>query len=330
MDFIVIENCSVATTSGSCAIPLEIDDSPRVLETRYGSKKSFNGKHVKNLGKFKATTPSSVGKWESVMSDVPKPIATTPEKGVPPSQESSPPSKSSFNSSFKTGTEVGKTFFKDLLKVCTNEECCERIKIPGYSGSMPFLQAAESILSNFFGGTNHLELTGPVVFPPIIKKIGDQEQRGFAAEYEVYQELKNSKLPMYVFYSLKASHKNEELGDFILVTQSSVIILEVKAFSLAEPPSPKDLEILEKRLLNQYEDQRLRVVTILENYLLEHGWDKKSLPVKYFVLFANTKRPRQENMDFKNAIFKDNYMETITEISDSEKEVATKVLWNLC
>ncbi|KAK2711783.1 breast cancer type 1 susceptibility protein-like [Artemia franciscana] len=67
-EHVIVESRVVATTSKSGVIPPEINDSPQIEESRDVSRKSFNGKLVKNMGKFKPPEPFSAEKAESLVS----------------------------------------------------------------------------------------------------------------------------------------------------------------------------------------------------------------------------------------------------------------------
>ena len=115
----------------------------------------------------------------------------------------------------------------DPLYECS---CCEKIRLPAEQSPRPFLQAAELCLLEYIGKSSLFDVDKLVLLPNPIGKIGSQRSRGFKAEYKVYCELKQLKHNIYVFYILQYNHDNEKFGDFLLITKSSVIILEVKAF----------------------------------------------------------------------------------------------------
>ncbi|KAK2715812.1 uncharacterized protein LOC136042919 [Artemia franciscana] len=206
-----------------------------------------------------------------------------------------------------------------LFKDCS---CCEKIALPAESNTRPFLHAAELLLSDFTGNSNPLNIQGLFIFPKSIKKIGTQEERGFKAEYKVYKKLQQSNLQMYVFYTLlglrrnENDSKNEELGDFLIITKSSLIIIDVKA--------SEENVTLKNILSNAHVDQQEKVIKHIESYLQNHnckyetGFKFESDLVYYFNVYPNTnsriKLGRQANL-FKNALFEDDYMQTIEELS---------------
>ncbi|KAK2718794.1 hypothetical protein QYM36_005960 [Artemia franciscana] len=198
------------------------------------------------------------------------------------------------------------------LKECL---CCEKVLLPGQCTPRPFLREAELVLLDYVGTTSPFDIESLYTFPKVIGKIGDQGERGFNAEYKVYEEIIKSNLPIRIFYSLKPVNKNEELGDFLLVTKSSVIVLEVKALKLYTNPSEQDQEIIQKILSKQKNKrtQNERVTEEIETFLKMH--DCEPLTIHYFTLFANTKRPADTTLNFENALFQDNYLEKIIGLS---------------
>ncbi|KAK2705163.1 uncharacterized protein LOC136030924 isoform X2 [Artemia franciscana] len=232
---------------------------------------------------------------------------------------------SEFYSPRNTRFKQKKMTLKVPLKECM---CCEKVQLPGECTTRPFLQTAELVLLDHIGKTNPFDVKDLHAFPKVITKIGDQEERGFIAEFKVYEEIIKSNLPIYIFYSLKPIDKNEELGDFLLVTNSSVIVLEVKAFELHTNPSKQDYEIIQKILSkpkNKAKDnvnlkitQKERVTKEIETFLKKH--DCKLPTIKYFTLFVNIKRPEEATINFEDALFQDNYLQEIKGLSTIKAE----------
>ncbi|XP_065580309.1 uncharacterized protein LOC136040129 isoform X2 [Artemia franciscana] len=215
---------------------------------------------------------------------------------------------------------VTRTKKKSVLKECL---CCGEVKLPGEYKARPFLQASEMKLLELIGQNSVFDIEKPFVFPEVIIRAGDQEQNGFEAEYRVYEELKKSNLHMYVFYSLKTK-KNEELVDFLLVSKSSVIILEVKSFKLVDNPTVKDYETLRKKLSDNKKRQEERVKRNIKEFMSNHGCENNVDLFLYFNLFQNTKRsqlPKDTDWLPKNVLFKDDYLKVIEDIINSPKKV---------
>jgi hypothetical protein len=227
------------------------------------------------------------------------------------------------------GNCTGKMNSNRLLKECS---CCERIRLPGEYKAMPFLQASEMKLLELIGYRKSvLDIEELYVFPKVIMKIGDQEANGFKAEYKIYKELKRSNLCMYMFYSLKTKI-NEELGDFLLISKSSVIILEVKSFKLVDNPTEEDYKKLQKKLCD-YKVQEERVVQNIKDFLTSHDCKYNSDFVLYFNLFPNTRRsqiPTETDWMPENILFQEDYLQTIEELSskkvDEKREYTLRTL----
>ena len=211
-----------------------------------------------------------------------------------------------------------------LLKECI---CCDAIRLPGELESKPFLQQAENVLLGRIDKKSTLDMEQLLIFPEVIEKIGEQDPRGFEAEYRIHDELKNSKLQMYVFYSPKFQ-QNEEIGDFLLITKYAVIVLDAKASKLAEDPSELDLENFRRKLLsNKYKKQQERVLFLLESLLKKHDCKFDAVRIYYYNLFANIKRPnlkeKQINLDLDNALFQDDYMQKLCGMTMNRNEIIT-------
>jgi len=117
--------------------------------------------------------------------------------------------------------------------------------------------------------------------------------------------------------------KNEELGDFLLVSESSVIILDVKSFKLVDNPTVKDYETLQKKL-SDYKRQEERVIRNIKDFMSNHGCENNVDLFLYFNLFQNTKRsqlPKDTDWLPKNVLFKDDYLKVIEDIINSPKKV---------
>lgn len=212
--------------------------------------------------------------------------------------------------------------FSAIFPECSDLSCCPPIKLPAEQHERPFLKAAELCLLEYIGKSSLWDIDRLVLLPNPIGKIGSQEQSGFKAEYKVYSELEQLKHNIYVFYSLQ--DKNEELSDFLLITKSSIIILEVKAFALKDNPSEKDYEIMEKTILKEGIPltQKERVTGNIRKFLADHGCCD-SLSIHFFYLYVNSIRPKptdcnfelfNSNILFKDALFQDNYLEKINEL----------------
>ncbi|XP_065584340.1 uncharacterized protein LOC136043340 isoform X2 [Artemia franciscana] len=210
------------------------------------------------------------------------------------------------------------------LKDCM---CCDAIRLPGELESKPFLQQAENVLLGRIDKKSTLDIEQLLIFPEVIEKIGEQDPRGFEAEYRIHDELKNSKLQMYVFYSPKFQ-QNEEIGDFLLITKYAVIVLDAKASKLAEDPSELNLENFRRKLMsNKYKKQQDRVISLLESLLKNHDCKFDAFKIYYYNLFANIKRPnlkeKQINLNLDNALFQDDYMQKLCDMTTNRNEIIT-------
>ncbi|XP_065580706.1 uncharacterized protein LOC136040374 [Artemia franciscana] len=191
------------------------------------------------------------------------------------------------------------------LKECS---CCQKIKLPGECKARPFLQASEKKLFELITNQNSvLDIENLFVFPEVITKIGHQEEHGFKAEYRVYEELKKSKLHAYMFYS--PTMKKKELGDFLFISKSSVIIVEVKAFKLKDNPTKENYETLKKKL-SDYKKQENRVIRDIKVFLTRHNCNYNVDLFHSFIVFPNTKRsqiPKETEWIPKNVLFQEDY-----------------------
>ncbi|KAK2715451.1 hypothetical protein QYM36_010164 [Artemia franciscana] len=94
-----------------------------------------------------------------------------------------------------------------LLKECI---CCDAIRLPGELESKPFLQQAENVLLGRIDKKSTLDMEQLLIFPEVIEKIGEQDPRGFEAEYRIHDELKNSKLHYNLFANIKRPNLKEK------------------------------------------------------------------------------------------------------------------------
>jgi hypothetical protein len=202
-----------------------------------------------------------------------------------------------------------------LLKECS---CCQRVRLPGEMKARPFLQASEIKLFELIGNRNSvLDIEELFVFPEIITKIGDQEEHGFKAEYRVYEELKKSNLHMYVFYSPKIRKK--EVGDFLLISKSSVIILDIKSFQLKDNPTKEDYRTLQNKL-SSYKKQEKRVIQDIKGFLTKHNCNYDTNLFHYFIVFPNTNRsqiPKDTEWMPENVLFQEEYSKRLFQEEDS-------------
>ncbi|XP_065583840.1 uncharacterized protein LOC136042839 [Artemia franciscana] len=210
--------------------------------------------------------------------------------------------------------------------------CCGKIQLPGEKETRPFLQAAEQVLLDYIDKSCLFDIDKLVLVPEVIGKIGSQGLHGFEAEYKVYNQLKQLTLPIYIFYSLKPNNKTEELGDFLLITKSSIIVLEVKARKLNENASKQDLEkFLKETILKEgkKKTQKDRVSEDIRKFLARHN-SSESPTIHYFYLFVNSNCPKPTDSNFEffdsnvilknNTLFQDNYLQEVTQLCTEEVE----------
>lgn len=207
--------------------------------------------------------------------------------------------------------------------------CCEKITLPGELVPKRFLQQAENALLGHIVKNSPLNIEQPIVFPQVIGTVENQCQHGFEAEYRIHDELKKSNLQIYVFYSPKIE-RNEEVGDFLLISKNALTVIEVKASKLGKHlgKSELDLEKFQKKLLSkQFEKQQERVISLLGSLLKNHHCKPDSVKINYYYLFPNIKHPnlteKQMNMNLNNVFFQDDYIRKLYDLTTNQKEVIT-------